>query len=116
MEIACIVEGDGEKQALPVLVRRIVAEFDPSLSPRVFTAVSWPKSRLVKRDHLSRALDVAVRGLRAPGAVLIVVDADDHCPAELGPGLLRWAQAAHSNVLTSVVVANRIRGLVPGRR
>ena len=31
MSIACIVEGDGEVAAVPILVRRVVAEIDPTL-------------------------------------------------------------------------------------
>ena len=107
MEIACIVEGEGEKQALPLLVRRLVAEVDPSLYVRVYVAVSWPKSRLVKRAQLTQAVDVAVRGLTRPGALLILVDADEECPANLGPRLLRWASLARSDVPIAVVAANR---------
>jgi hypothetical protein len=107
VEIACIVEGQGEKQALPVLVRRVVAEVDPSLFVRVYVAVAWPKSRLVKRDQLIQAVDVAARGLTGPGALLILVDADDDCPADLGPRLLQWASFVQSNLPIAAVVANR---------
>jgi len=107
VEIACIVEGEGEKQALPLLIRRIVAEIDPSLFVRVSVAVAWPKSRIVKRDRLNQAVDIAARGLTGPGALLILVDADDDCPADLGPRLLRWASLARSDLPVAAVVANR---------
>ncbi|MGN9894906.1 hypothetical protein [Micromonospora sp. L31] len=35
------------------------------------------------------------------------LDADDHCPADLGPRLLHRAQAARPDVKVCVVLANR---------
>lgn len=107
MEIACIVEGEGEKQALPLLVRRIVAEIDPSLTLRVYVAVTGPKSRLVKRGHLTLAVETAMRGLSDPGSLLILVDADDDCPVDLGVRLHGWAAAIRPGTPIAAVVANR---------
>ena len=41
------------------------------------------------------------------GGVLVLLDADDDCPAALGPALLERARAARSDVPISVVLANR---------
>jgi hypothetical protein len=41
------------------------------------------------------------------GGVLVVLDADDDCPADLGPALLRRAQDARPDVRVSVVLANK---------
>jgi hypothetical protein len=107
VQIACIVEGEGEEQALPVLVRRIVSEIDASLYVHVFTAFVRSRPRLVKQHELARDVDLAARRLTAPGAILVVLDADDDCPATLGPRLLGWARAARNDIPVAVTVANR---------
>jgi len=43
--------------------------------------------------ELERAVELAGRGLRSPGVVLIVIDSDDDCPKELAPLLLDRATA-----------------------
>lgn len=42
-----------------------------------------------------------------PGGVLVLVDADDDCPALLGPQLVSFAHRARPDIPISVVVANR---------
>ena len=106
MHIACIVEGEGEKQALPVLLRRIIAEIDPSIYVQV-TAHWLPKDKQKQQTLLHNFIDLTVRRITRPGAILILLDADDDCPAELGPRLLSWARAARSDVPIAVTVANR---------
>ena len=64
-------------------------------SRRVRTARP-PGRRRASRGHGGRA-----------GGVLVLLDADDDCPAALGPALLERARAARSDVPISVVLANR---------
>jgi len=108
VEIACIVEGDGEKAALPVLLRRILEEIEPSLvwTVRIHAPIRRPRDQLVRQGVLSRVVDLAARQFTGPGAVLVLIDADDACPAMLAPNMLAWAQAARSDTLMSVVLAN----------
>ena len=40
------------------------------------------------------------------GGILVLIDADNACPAELGPQLLQRAQAARSDKRVTVVLAN----------
>jgi hypothetical protein len=79
--IASIVEGDGEVSALPKLLHRIAAELG---APNLLTPTPIEK-----------------------GGVLVLLDADDDCPAEYGPLLLARAQAARPDKQVSVVLANR---------
>jgi hypothetical protein len=51
------------------------------------------RNKLVLPGELERAVERAGRGLRLPGAVLIVIDSDDDCPKELAPVLLSRATA-----------------------
>lgn len=109
MEIACIVEGEGEVAALPTLIQRIIAsEFPGSFVP-VTPRLRWPRSRLVSRAHLEQAVRIAAEQATPTGAILILLDADDDCPATLGPQLLEWASAARRDMSQriAVVLANR---------
>lgn len=86
MKVACIVEGHGEQEAVPLLVRRIAQEVH--IYPDVLRPMRVPASQLRKAGELERALEFAARKCGDGGAILIMLDADDDCPAELGPALL----------------------------
>jgi hypothetical protein len=107
MEIGCIIEGEGEEDALPILLRRIIQEFDPTLYVQIRRPFRRPKGQLKQRHLMSQAVDRMARQLSPPRALLILMDADDDCPAELGPRLLEWAQSARRDVPIAVVVANQ---------
>jgi hypothetical protein len=109
VEIACIVEGDGEEEAFPLILRRILEEIDPALawSTVLHPPIRRDRGLLKQRDHVVRVVELAARQLSRDGVILMLLDADDDCPAELGPRLLGWAQSARSDIPTSVVVANR---------
>jgi hypothetical protein len=74
-EIAPIVEGHGEVRAVPVLLRRLA----PTLV--VKRPVRFPRSRLIKREHLERAAIIAAANIERHGAVLLLIDADEDCAA-----------------------------------
>lgn len=107
MEIACIVEGDGEIQALPILIRRILADMGSRIFPTISVPVVWPRSRLVKREFLMRAVGLAAQRATRTGAILVLLDADDDCPVSLGAELRTWASAARSDIPIGIVIANR---------
>jgi hypothetical protein len=108
IRIACIVEGDGDADAIPLLVRRIARDLDPPALAEPFLSQRIPKSRLVgKPPHLENAIELAARGAGASGAILLVVDADDDCPATVGPALLQRARKARADVPSAVVLAKR---------
>jgi hypothetical protein len=105
--LACIVEGHGETEALPILVRRIVRDIAPEVAVRIPHPLRVPRGRLIKQGELERAVELAARQAGVDGGVLLLLDSDDDCPAELGPALLRRSQAARSDVKISVVLARR---------
>lgn len=105
VNIACIVEGHGEREAVPLLVRRVAAEIDPQLIVNVTTTLRVPKSRLLKPGEMERTVDLAARTLNGSGAVWVLIDGDEDCPAELGPSLLQRACEARSDVPIAVVIA-----------
>ena len=108
VRIACIVEGDGEEAAMPLLVRRIARDMEPLALVEPFLSQRIPKSRLVgKPPYLENAIEFAARGAGTSGAILLVVDADDDCPAAVGPALLQRARKARADVPSAVVLAKR---------
>jgi hypothetical protein len=105
--VACIVEGQGDFNAAPVLLKRLVKFVNPDVYADV-SPFRVTRSKLVLLGELERAVERAGRGLRSPGAVLIVVDSDDDCPKELAPVLLdRATRAAGGRWPVGVVLAKR---------
>ena len=88
--IASIVEGHGEVQALPVLLRRLASVVDPEtdlhLNPAIRVKVA---SFLDEKDggYFEKYIELAARKAKAwpKSCVLILLDCEDFCPAELGP-------------------------------
>lgn len=109
--IACVVEGHGDVPAMPVLLRRLahVHGLDGLQIPR---PVRTPKSKIMRGNtadsaELSRAIDLAARKLPSPqeGMVLVVIDADESCPAEIAPEIMEVAKKVRSDVRVAVVLA-----------
>jgi Domain of unknown function (DUF4276) len=107
VSIACIVEGHGEVEALPILIRRIGATVDAGIVLDVKKPIRVGRSKLVKQGEIERSVELAAARTSGRGGILILVDADDDCPAKLGPDLLRRARSARSDVPLAVVLAKR---------
>src|SRR5437667_10491663 len=107
LPIACVVEGHGEVQAVPILIRRVGAVIDPTLSIDGKSPLRVPRSTLIRDRELERAVELAARKTGGRGAVFILVDRDDDCPAELGPHLLERARKTRSDLPIGVVLAKR---------
>ncbi|MCT9107032.1 DUF4276 family protein [Streptomyces mirabilis] len=105
--IASVVEGDGEIQALPKLLHRIAGDLDiwHISTPR---PARVPRSQLVKAGGIENAVLKQAEFVRGhAGGVLVLLDADDDCPASLGPTLLARAQDACHGVPVAVVLPSR---------
>ena len=106
--VASIVEGDGEVAALPILLRRLSAWQTPWVSPRVLTPIRVRRDRFLNRDEeFSRHLQLAAAKCGDSGWVLILLDADDDCPAKLGATILLRARAVIPHRPVAAVLANR---------
>jgi hypothetical protein len=103
--IASIVEGDGEVRALPKLLHRIAAELGVGglMTP---TPMRVPRGKLTCPGGIERAVAALAIRVIGAGGVLVVLDADDDCPAELGPQLLLRARKARPDQRIAVVLAN----------
>jgi hypothetical protein len=101
-----IVEGHGEVTALPILVRRI-ARAEGLVEPECPAPLRDPRGKLVKQDELHRAVELMARKAAPSGPLLVVLDADDDCPAKLGPQLVEWVRAARADRACGVVMCQR---------
>lgn len=103
--LACVVEGYGEVQALPVVLRRVLTRIDPELSPEIPEPIRVNRATLLKAGELERYVELAARRDAGRAAVLVLVDADDDCAAEAGPTLQVRAQAVRPESAVAVVLA-----------
>jgi hypothetical protein len=118
--VAPVVEGETEERCIKSILSGIwrdllhAAEREPLA---VLEPIPARRSSLVKDGHaeLGRMVERAVRVLQARlrrssterGFVLLLIDADEDCPAELGPRLLGRARAVRSDVDIACVLAKR---------
>ena len=64
------------------------------------------RNRVVKNGELERAVQQAVRDRENAGCIMVLLDADEDCPAQLGPSLLQRCRRA-TGLPVSVVLANK---------
>lgn len=107
MKLACIVEGHGEVDAVPLLLRRVALAIRPDLSVHVEQPLRVSRNKLVKPGELERTVELAGRRVGPQGAVLLLLDSDDECPAHLAPALLSRARKTRSDLAIGVVLAKR---------
>ncbi|MCS4510954.1 DUF4276 family protein [Xylophilus ampelinus] len=106
--VVCIVEGDGEVAALPVLLRRLAQWLTPHREIRVLPPLRVHRNRFLnKPEQFSRYIQLAAAKCGLEGWLLILLDADDDCPATCGAEILRIARAQAPHRDISVVLANR---------
>jgi len=103
-----IVEGEGEVAAVPILLRRLCAWLTPENQVEVSKPIRVRRDRFLNREgEFSRTLLLAADKARAEGWVLVLLDADDDCPKELGASILERARNIASHRQISVVLAKR---------
>ena len=109
ISIGCIVEGESEVEAVPVLVRRIADE----VAPGVF--VDLPRASLVKRDRMTtsgdeiaKAIAYLVPRLSQPAGFVLMLDRDDETdPSRLIDDLAAHMKACRGDCPSIVVMPDR---------
>lgn len=107
--IAPIVEGQGEVEAVPLLLRRLWSEMLGASGLEVLKPVRQPRLRLVQAEHLMRAVALALLKLGNDGGlVLLLIDHDPALepPCELAPALTRIVRRERSDADFACVLAN----------
>jgi hypothetical protein len=107
VRIGCVVEGRGDEAAVPILVHRIAHRETPSAVVVAQTMVRRDRGLLIQQARLAAQVNLVASKLSGRGGILVVLDADDDCPATLGPQLQRWAQDARPDIPVRVVLAAR---------
>ena len=104
-----IVEGHGEVEALPLLIRRIFNELKPEVSPVINPPIRVKAGSFFQDlDYFNRYISLAAsKAVQSGGIVLILLDCEDDCPATLGPRLLTQAQAVRGDASYLVALAYR---------
>ncbi len=104
-----IVEGHGEVQAVPALLYRLVFWAAPAMPVRINPPIRIKSgSFLNDRDYFHRQVSLAAaKANQMQGHVLILLDCDDDCPAQLGPDLLARARKVRANVSVYACLAYR---------
>jgi len=107
VRIAAIVEGHGEIESVPLLLRRIAAEVDPALVVEVVGPIRIPADRLRKAGEMERAVEFAARRLGEGGGIFVLLDCDweGSCPKTDAPALLARARTARSDLPVALVLA-----------
>ncbi len=106
--IASIVEGDGEVAALPILLRRMNDRWPGAGFAHPLAPIRVRRDRFLNRDdEFRKQLLLAAAKSGEGGWVLVVLDADDDCPANLAETIHARARACVPHVRLSVVLANR---------
>ena len=106
--IASIVEGDGEVSALPVLLRRLNGWRTPDVICEVLPPIRVYKDRFLNRqDEFNRHLQLAASKCGDGGWILVLLDADDDCPAVKSKEIIERARLCVPHRRVVVVLANR---------
>jgi hypothetical protein len=107
MNLGLIVEGFGEVEAAPLLIRRLVTWLAPHLQLEIARPYRVKRQRIVKEGELERVVDFMSRSIGPGGALLVLLDADYDCPATLGPELLARARKARPDRQIAVILAKQ---------
>jgi hypothetical protein len=103
--IVAIVEGHGEVQAVPILVRRIAETTHPGHVPELVKPIRVGRNRFLRGDELERTIELAARQAGPDGCILVLLDADTACPRELAEQIRDRAAAARPDRTIRVVLA-----------
>jgi hypothetical protein len=109
MKVAAIVEGEGEVAAFPVLLRRLREWLTPdNYLVEINPPIRVRRDQFINKNEIfSKMLLLARAKCEESGWILVLLDADDDCPAVLGQQILARAKAVVSDRRISVVLANR---------
>lgn len=112
LRVAPIVEGHGEYECIRILFERIWGELLQGDYVDVLRPIRQPRTRLITELGLQNAIRLALEKLRNPPEtddpklVLILLDADEDCPGQLGPRLLEVGLAVDPRADLACVLAN----------
>ncbi|MFA6134051.1 MAG: DUF4276 family protein [Phycisphaerae bacterium] len=106
MSIYPIVEGYGEVEAAPVLLRRLLEEAQ-CFNIDIGSPIRRTQSQLRSKQGIQVAVQLAMLQPQC-NAVIILFDGEDVCPATLAGQVLEWAtEVVAGRIACNVVIAYR---------
>lgn len=105
MKVYPIVEGHGEVEAAPVLLRRLLVEADCG-NVGVGRPIRRTQSQLRSKEGIQAGVRLALLQPEC-AAVVILFDGEDDCPKELAAQVRGWAREAAAGKPCDVVIAYR---------
>lgn len=91
-KIVPIVEGHGEVPSLRPLIHLVQAHAESDVPIEVERPIRKPKSQLLREGELERAVQLAMYKCGQDGFILVVIDADEDCAANMGAELEQRAR------------------------
>ncbi len=82
IKIGCVVEGKSEITSVPILIRRVAAIHYPELATVIPPPTRISRNKVFKTSELERAVRFTSQNIGRQGAIFIILDSDDDCPAE----------------------------------
>ena len=79
VRIAAIVEGHGEMEAVPVLLRRYTQSMGLAGRIDVDPVIRQSASKLCSKNELERVVEYAIQKMGGSGGILILLDSDGKC-------------------------------------
>lgn len=108
MRISAIVEGHGEVRAVPILLRRLMTWRPVNEPVEILPPIRVPRDRFLnKPEEFHRYLQLARQKAGPDGWILVLLDADDDCPATKAAEVLARARKNVPAGRLLVVLANR---------
>ena len=99
-----VVEGFGEVAAVPILLRRIAEMVQTGRYVSVLKPIRIKRNQILLPNQLEKYVQLAAAKGGSGARILILLDADDECPAQIAPELLARATAAREDRRIAVLV------------
>jgi hypothetical protein len=103
--IGSMVEGRAEVESFPLLLRKILSSFG-IYDVQVVRPFRVSRSKVTKKGELERSLRQLIADRQNVSFIVVLLDSDDDCPAELGPSLLHRCRES-TDLPVTVVLAKR---------
>lgn len=103
--IVPIIEGHAERESIPVFIRRLLNDQGVHNIP-VRPGFRVHRDKVVKPGELERTVETALSEATAR-ALILLLDADDDCPASLGPTLLGRGVVSAAGHPLGVILAKK---------
>jgi hypothetical protein len=100
-----IVEGQGEVESVPLLLRRVLGALG-IWDVQVGRPLRSPRYQVVREPDLKKMLALATRANDLQ-AIVVIVDLDDDCARDLIPSMTQWCAEIVKDKPCAVVLARR---------